>query len=274
LVGLLVISIAGAFAGTASSFSWGGAAGELMNAWLVKWIGSFGTGAVLCISIFAYIIWRFNPTFKWPERKIKPAVTKEAVEEDALVTEEAEPNNEAKLFIDDNLEVPVSNNKLKNDGKAVTVVMPEANEQDALPQFDVKEIEEEHTNLVAEEPGLTDEPMPLTINEKLGAQIASGALDLEIEQTIDDRPQTIEEVKDDTTLEIKQTVEDDVIEEEPIVDEPETETEPDNTGLEIRSDELATVNYDPTLDLRDYKYPELTLLETHGSEKLFTTPQN
>jgi hypothetical protein len=35
----------------------------------------------------------------------------------------------------------------------------------------------------------------------------------------------------------------------------------DETALEVRSDELATINYDPTLDLRDYKYPELHLLE-------------
>ncbi|MBA4196462.1 MAG: cell division protein FtsK [Chitinophaga sp.] len=269
LVGLLVISVAGAFAGNGSAFSWGGAAGELMNAWLIKWIGNFGTGAVLCISIFAYIIWRFNPTFKWPERKVKPLVAKEEVSENEAINETIEhPDNEARLFIDDNIEVPVSNNKLKNDGKTVTVVMPEANAQDELPLFDVKELTEE---LLQENNEVLNETLPLTINEKLGAQIASGALDLTVEQTIDNRPQTTEAIHSDTTLEIKQTIEDAIIE-NAITDKPEIETEPDNTGLEIRSDELATVNYDPTLDLRNYKYPELTLLETHGSEKIIHDP--
>ena len=30
--------------------------------------------------------------------------------------------------------------------------------------------------------------------------------------------------------------------------------------------------YEPTLDLRDYKYPTLDLLETHGSEKIVQDP--
>ena len=30
--------------------------------------------------------------------------------------------------------------------------------------------------------------------------------------------------------------------------------------------------YEPTLDLRDYKYPTLDLLETHGSEKIIQDP--
>jgi S-DNA-T family DNA segregation ATPase FtsK/SpoIIIE len=54
-----------AFVSSAAGFSWGGAFGELLNAWFVKWIGSVGTGALLTLSVFAYVIWRFNPTFTW-----------------------------------------------------------------------------------------------------------------------------------------------------------------------------------------------------------------
>ena len=61
-------------------------------------------------------------------------------------------------------------------------------------------------------------------------------MDLKVEQTIDNRPQTTEAIHSDTTLEIKQTIEDAIIE-NAITDKPEIETEPDNTGLEIRSDE-------------------------------------
>ncbi|MBS1638794.1 MAG: DNA translocase FtsK [Bacteroidetes bacterium] len=269
LVGLLVISVAGAFAGNASSFSWGGATGELINMWLIKWIGTFGTGAILCISVFSYIIWRFNPTFKWPERKIKPVVAKNELTENELLNKDVEEeNNEAKLFIDDNLQDVVSTNKLKNDGKTVTVLMPETVTEEELPQFDIKEIEDDNTHQV-------EETTPLTLNEKLGAQIAAGELSLEL----NNEPESIKEDDDktnDTALEIKQTVEDDAVKEEEgqeIINEDIIENaEADNTGLEIRSDELATINYDPTLDLRNYKYPELNLLETHGSEKIIHDP--
>ena len=33
-----------------------------------------------------------------------------------------------------------------------------------------------------------------------------------------------------------------------------------------------TIKYEPTLDLQNYKYPELELLETHGSEKIIHDP--
>ena len=48
-----------------------------------------------------------------------------------------------------------------------------------------------------------------------------------------------------------------------------------DTTLEIESEKKAfseTDLYEPTLDLRDYKYPSLDLLETHGSEKIIQDP--
>jgi len=48
-----------------------------------------------------------------------------------------------------------------------------------------------------------------------------------------------------------------------------------DTTLEIESERKAAVEtdlYEPTLDLRDYKYPSLDLLETHGSEKIIQDP--
>ncbi len=50
---------------------------------------------------------------------------------------------------------------------------------------------------------------------------------------------------------------------------------PNDTTLEIESEKKAiseTDLYEPTLDLRDYKYPSLDLLETHGSEKIIQDP--
>jgi len=54
------------------------------------------------------------------------------------------------------------------------------------------------------------------------------------------------------------------------IKEPATDTE-----LEIESERKAIAEtdlYEPTLDLRDYKYPSLDLLETHGSEKIIQDP--
>ena len=39
------------------------------------------------------------------------------------------------------------------------------------------------------------------------------------------------------------------------------------------TDALGIGNYDPILDLRDYKYPSVDLLENHGSEKIVQDPQ-
>ena len=67
LVGLIVLSTAFAFVASASSFSWGGAVGELFTSFLQKWTGTFGTGAILLLAAFSYFIWRFNPVFTAPK---------------------------------------------------------------------------------------------------------------------------------------------------------------------------------------------------------------
>ena len=54
LIGLIVLSTAFAFVASASSFSWGGAVGELFTSFLQKWTGNFGTGAILLLAAFSY----------------------------------------------------------------------------------------------------------------------------------------------------------------------------------------------------------------------------
>src|SRR3954453_8241449 len=67
---LLVGSIAFAFVFRNSHFSYGGAFGELLTEWLIKWIGVVGTGLLLFMTGFSYFVWRFNPTFTWPEKRL------------------------------------------------------------------------------------------------------------------------------------------------------------------------------------------------------------
>ena len=266
LVGLTVISMTLAFISSAASFSWGGAVGELINAWFVKWIGSVGTGALLLLSIFAFAIWRFNPTFVWPEALFNDLFKKKNVDAPELLqTEEnnetiAEPTfNEwlaeqeamqhedgAKLFIDKDAEEFSSQNKLKSEGKSVSVIMPL--QENADENLTLNELENIHT---------TEDNIPLELNEKY-ATVPDG-FDLEIKPTVDESAILVEEnIENDFDLSDETTE--------------EADEATDDTALEMRSDALATVNYDPTLDLRDYKYPEISLLETHGSEKIIHDP--
>ncbi len=284
IIGLVVISMALAFFASASSFSWGGAVGELINNWFVKWIGNVGTGALLVLSVFAYVIWRFNPTFKWPEKKIKEIVaeseTDTAFEADGDQPSINEQYAEAELPVltlsEKEVEEPTSNNKLKGD-KGITVIMPKAEEvaEDPLTEFDVNEKEIEHTeeSLVIDEAAVEEESvieeLPLSVNEKYASKNAIPDLSLEIKPSVDELDLHVEDNIDDIPPTMllnsnKNTVDETVEEVEP---QPE-----EDTALEVRSDLLATVNYDPTLDLRDYKYPEISLLETHGSEKIIHDP--
>lgn len=280
VVGLIVLCMALAFVSNASGFSWGGAVGELLNSWFVKWIGSFGTGFLLTLSVFAYFIWRFNPTFTWPEERIKklfeskpkPAETfatnapnDNTVEtEEALATEEAMPEM-GKLYIDKTIEEPISSNKLKADGKAVTVIMPEVTDVsvDPLIEFNINEKPQEEELSIDEH--LINE-MPLSVNEIYAQKVATG-LELEINPSIDEAEEDFP--LDVTVLPNIETINEPFIEN---IEEDLEDNEADETALELRSDELATINYDPTLDLRDYQYPDIALLETHGSEKIVHDP--
>jgi len=66
MLGLLVLSVSASFFTPASAFNWGGAFGKFVSGWLKAVIGWAGTFALISLSIFSYVIWRFNPIFKWP----------------------------------------------------------------------------------------------------------------------------------------------------------------------------------------------------------------
>jgi S-DNA-T family DNA segregation ATPase FtsK/SpoIIIE len=266
LVGLIVLSMTLAFASSAASFSWGGAVGELMNDWFGKWFGNFGTGALILLSVFAFVIWRFNPTFIWPEAFFNDLFKKKNIDTPELLqTEESaetiaeptfnewlaeqeamQPEEGAKLFIDKNVEEFGSQNKLKSEGKTVSVIMPlQENAEETLSLNELEINENAEGNI------------PLELNEKYAA--VPNGFDLEIKPSVDE----IGILEDEN-------IEDDIDLSDEELDEIDETTE--DTALELRSDELATINYDPTLDLRDYKYPEISLLETHGSEKIIHDP--
>src|SRR4030095_420890 len=233
LVGLLVLSVAFAFFFGNSTFSFGGAVGELIEAWLVKWIGNVGTAASLGLAVFTYIIWRFNPVFKLPQRRVPrhSVATNGEVSDDIISNDimHAEP-----FFVKGNAgfdksEDIGSSNKLKKDSNGIAVIMPTNDEPEINPlhEFSLKEkyLPPEETNeLRKEKPNDVDEFL-LDVNEE------------------------------EMQLEIKEVQEDD----EESIQYPVSNYMPQS-------------DYEPTLDLSIYQVPSLDLLETHGSEKIVHDP--
>lgn len=245
LVGLLVMSMTLSFATGTSDFSWGGAVGELLTDWTVKWIGKVGTGAALFLALFSYFIWRFNPVFTLPEWKFgsAKAAQKEMIpltEDDEQPVfqewnEDGEPAHEEALE-EEEPELPQSQNKMKQEGKGVVVIMPtEEAIANPMNDFGVVEKEEELEEELEEEELEEEEP--------------------EEEHITVIQPQPTRQAVPNLELEIKET---------PAIEEAEAV---------VAKPGSLTSKYDVTLDLKDYKYPSLDLLETHGSEKIVHDPQ-
>ena len=167
---------------------------------------------------FIYFIWKFNPNFKWPEKKPRPLTNSPQKQDEAkLFIDEDVLNDELEFSIKGSDENEISGNKLKGDTGLVTVILPE--EEQLSFDIDEKEDQLENKNRFEE---VVNTPK-LKNTAKL----------------IEDLPLEINDI------------------------EAETETP---------SKALPTTNYEPTLDLSNYKYPSTDLLDTHGSEKIVHDP--
>ena len=233
VAGLVFLSVAFSFVLKNAGFPWGGAFGTYVSELLTAMLGSIGTGALLLVTGLAYVIWRFNPAFKvpkLPERKA-PAVNENA---DVLLNGDSV---EARLYVQEATGNGKTGNILKK-GSGIIVIPPKNEENNAI-DFKVIEKEPEVQNagdkvldIVPDRSiaeAVNTEPVVSKINKQEKAEKKLPDLSLEIK-----------EPANDTALEIESELK-----------------KPDETEL-----------YEPTLDLRDYKYPSLGLLETHGSEKI------
>ena len=250
IVGLVVISMAGAFIGRGSDFSWGGAVGEFLVELCVKWTGEFGTAALLLVSVICYLIWRFNPIFKIPRFNTSKAESKhektveESTDHENRVFGEWDVNEEEiPLEINEGGEIAATSNRLKNQTQPLTdskIFMGEE-EADSLTVFELTQKEQDLSESLPE-PEHQQEPETLPIyDEKM--VIAPTPRKKEGKLLIDDSL--------DMELEIKKAV----VEEKPQAARP-----------------VSMDKYDATLDLRDYKYPPLDLLDNHGGEKIVRDP--
>jgi S-DNA-T family DNA segregation ATPase FtsK/SpoIIIE len=224
-----------------AAFSWGGALGEYSSSWLIKWVGNFGTGAILFVAGFSYFIWRFNPIFHLPNfsfllpKKKEEAFISEDNEE--AVKQEWDLNQTANLQ-------NVGGNKLKENRDAEGNLIPtDVADGGKLFIDELSLEEEENTNIAELEPTLIEEE----------DEIPEVAPIVEVVPTKKNIANFDGELLEDLDLEIKEGAEEAVI-----------------PAAAIGS--LAT-KYDATLDLKNYKYPNINLLETHGSEKIVQDPE-
>ncbi len=216
VLALPVLSLTAAVIMHGQQFPWGGAAGELMRNYLFTTIGTIGTIGLLIVCFLAYVIWRFNPAFRLPQKKEAIPLTTEQVEETASTVEEP---------------LTASGNFLKKGGAFVPVSMEEPKKENGFELTEKDEIEEEEEEELEEE---THGPVLIVqepVSKKAPPVVPSG-VELEIK--------IVEPVADHTAVSPEKV----------------QQMKP----------------YDPILDLRDYKYPGLDLLENHGSEKIVSDP--
>ena len=253
-IGLLVLSVSLAFVfgGGNDQFPFGGGVGNMISKWLTGIFGTIGTAALLVLVALGYIIWQFNPAFNLPERKKADALPVAVPEEETTAEEETEEEEDgAKLFI------PVTNkgNKLGTGDKMLNI-----EPEEEMPLHNLQMIEKEE-----EEEDLGDTPLSM---EK---EIVNDLFHKHDQLEINDMPFAVQPTEEEEP--------EPEPEPQPVVQKPvsglelEIKTVPDEEV--VPGEERVIENlppYEPTLDLRDYKYPGLELLETHGSEKIIQDP--
>jgi S-DNA-T family DNA segregation ATPase FtsK/SpoIIIE len=235
LVGIIYFSVALAFISSGSFFPWGGEFGKLISNWLSVTLGTVGTAALLLVVGIAYVIWRFNPVFRVPE--FKKQKNEPAAGDVLLDAENDFSGGEATLPVKD---IPKARSRKIN-----------ATAVENVPAHDLRLIEKKALADQLSSPAKAfdedqeDEPEEIELPEEIIPEpIISRVADKFGKKSLADIPLEITSVPDKVVL-----------------DEEIADKLPENT-----------TPYEPTLDLKDYKYPGLDLLETHGSEKIIQDP--
>lgn len=268
LVGLPLISITASVLLGNMDFAWGGAVGDMSKDYLFKTIGKIGSIALLLVAFLAYVIWRFNPSFHLPEKK-KQIVQDSEIDSShtndihSVASNKNKPlskpniyedEDEAEYLKDDNSAESTSANSLKGNAAVLNVPV-----QSPVFQHELNMIEKEQDD----EPVIS-QPKNSSITVISESPVSNAAIT------------TISGVQQSTEMEL------------PAISKPATKNIDSGLELEIKTADTSSAEeepeiktaekvqqlkpYDPILDLRDYKYPSLDLLESHGSEKIVQDP--
>jgi S-DNA-T family DNA segregation ATPase FtsK/SpoIIIE len=230
LVGTVLLSTLAAYLMRGSPFPWGGAAGELAESWLSGFLGTLGAGMLLGFCILSYVIWQFNPSFRLPSLKGGTA-SETSVDRER---ESGVDGQEAEVPLPTAEPEPVKTGRNRVKEGSAIVVIPEEPETSEEPAFELLQKPAEPSAASISQAAPDVQTTPVAATKGLGAS-----------QT---KAETVPP-PDDPPLEIK--------------------THKEEEG-ERPSKADALAPYDPILDLRDYKYPSLDLLEHHSAEKVVT----
>lgn len=246
--GTTVLSVSMSYLFSRNAFAFGGGVGNLLSQELQGALGVFGAGVALLLIVTAYVIWQFNPRFTTPEQK-------PAIEETAL------PEDESANETDETVVGQVAAGAFATGGQTINDLYatgantmqfhesPAPEEEPAVPVAD-EPIVSSPEDLFA--PSLTERPVP--------ESMITAPVELPITPT---------EITDTEETSLSEPVEALPVEETPEGDlELEIKTTPLDAATEIEEVVENLPPYEPTLDLSNYKYPSLTLLEQHGSDKI------
>src|SRR6185312_9832126 len=254
VAGLMYFSIALAFVARTSSFAWGGEAGNMISDWLTRFLGWLGTAAVLFVAGLAYFIWRFNPVFRVPKLPVKDQTTAPDPVEAEGKEQNGKGNRGAKLFIDEEFS-QLKPNILKEEGGIVAIAPLAAG---PLIEFTVTERAEETEAMTG--------GLPAEAGNGLGDDWEEED-DEEVDDVPAEEPPPALRVPPARTGARKDAEKAQIDKKDLELDiRPGAETAPGDDGGWPTTVDLP--DYEPTLDLRDYRYPGLELLEAHGSEKI------
>ena len=229
IVGLPLLSVLASVLFSSKAFAWGGAVGDITKEWMYKVIGEIGTYGILLLAAVSYIIWRFNPVFKLPQKN-----QVEAGDISNQLDEVDDKDESTSLTTTENQDDVISSksNVLKEEGN-ILIIPPQEN---PLLNHEINLLEKEGLDkLKSAEGSLAIEPI----------QPIEKSMELPIKEKPTFKNNNLEPLE----LEIKVV--------------------PEKLDEEVEMPKQSTpAPYDPILDLRDYKYPTLDLLENHGSEKI------
>jgi S-DNA-T family DNA segregation ATPase FtsK/SpoIIIE len=268
-IGTTVVSVSMSYLFSKNAFAFGGGVGNLLARELEGVLGVLGAGAALLLIVTAYVIWQFNPRFALPIRK---PVSQEAELADGSFSADVGDVIAAQEAVDDKEVMAIQDEEDKKEEVkplSSSFVPPVAGQTiNDLYAAGANAIQYHEStpadnviaqSLVDETASLPEELLPIDQIEP--TSVATEPIDLPLTDTdtpeVDDivateQPQEMSEeapaAEGDLELEIKTTPLDAAIEEEVV---------PENLPP-----------YEPTLDLSNYKYPSLNLLEQHGSDKI------
>jgi S-DNA-T family DNA segregation ATPase FtsK/SpoIIIE len=231
---IFILSISLAFLTDGAEFPWGGTLGLGMSAWMTGFMGALGTTMALAVAGLSLVIWRFNPVFRVPKMPVRTAPAPVSEPE---INSSPEPEATAAPEPAAQPNDASKGNKMRVSGgvRLPLNIREDANPPVEDPGFVLKEEQPVVPPLVQDPPW---QPLPPRATPPV--------------HTPEIRP-----------LQVEPSL-------APISEMPlQIKPNPPADALAERREQVQNLPpYDPVLDLRDYKYPSLDLLENYSGEKI------